>query len=70
MDDPQGIPDTASLEKAMALKVLNDIGNEVMFGSLFETQQTIVIFIRTSMVLRCSIVHIQYFRPLLLRSKR
>jgi hypothetical protein len=39
---------TDVLAKAAALKVVDQKGNAVTFGSLFETQRVIVVFVRTS----------------------
>jgi hypothetical protein len=39
---------TDVLAEAAALKVVDQKGNAVMFGSLFEEQRTIMVFVRTS----------------------
>lgn len=38
--------DASALEKARSLSILDDAGNAVAFGTLFENQKAIVVFIR------------------------
>ncbi|KAG5635976.1 hypothetical protein H0H81_009522 [Sphagnurus paluster] len=40
------IPDAETLASAAKLEILNVKGEKVTFGSIFETQKTIVVFIR------------------------
>lgn len=46
MVDSRYIPTQAELNKASNLKVLDDRGQKIHFGSIFASQRTIVVFIR------------------------
>ncbi|KAG6879123.1 hypothetical protein C0992_005010 [Termitomyces sp. T32_za158] len=52
MTSPQSlasaIPDTESLAHAANLQILDSKGSNIAFGSLFENQKTIVVFINTT----------------------
>ncbi|KAF8228360.1 hypothetical protein L208DRAFT_1291813 [Tricholoma matsutake] len=43
---PTALPDADTIAKASALNVLDPSGNMLSFGSIFEEQRTIVVFIR------------------------
>lgn len=45
---PTALPDADTIAKASALNVLDPSGNMLSFGSIFEEQRTIVVFIRES----------------------
>jgi hypothetical protein len=42
------IPNPDEIAKASALNVLDATGKKISFGSIFEEQQTIIVFIRAS----------------------
>jgi len=45
---PTTLPDADAIAKASVLNVLNVKGEKTSFGSIFEDQRTIVVFIRAS----------------------
>jgi hypothetical protein len=46
MFDPKAVPDSTVLNEARALEVFDSTGNKVLFGSLFENEKVVVVFIR------------------------
>lgn len=46
MADPIAIPDPAAVLKAVDLDILNVKGDKIKFGSIFDTEKVIVVFIR------------------------
>ncbi|PFH47210.1 hypothetical protein AMATHDRAFT_77308 [Amanita thiersii Skay4041] len=46
MSNPKAIPDESTLNQASELTIYNSKGEEVKFGTLFNEEKTIVIFIR------------------------
>jgi len=47
MTDPKSIPNASVVAQASELDILDVKGNKVKFGSIFETEKAIIVFIRS-----------------------
>jgi hypothetical protein len=56
---PDALPSEQDLQAVATLDVVNETGSKVPFGSLYEAQRTIVIFIRRESALPCSSASLQ-----------
>ena len=46
MSSPKSVPEDSVIKEAAGIDIFNSKGEKIKFGTIFETQKTVIVFIR------------------------